>query len=405
MTLEMQFLYQIRTEDGKRQTGTIEAGDIERAIDILHRHKLYIVSITPVKPSFLGASRLRIFKKANVKEVAVFFRQLATLAEAKVPLVEGLRILVKQQTNRFLKDTLFQIASDVEGGTSFSEALERHSKVFSPFYISIIKSGEASGRIQESLIYLADHLERQYDFNNKVKGAMMYPALIIIGFGTVAFIMMTFILPKLLAVFKESGQELPLPTKLLISLSNIFQNYWYFIIIGIIGIVLGIKYISTIPEGKAKLDLLKLKLPLIGKLFKKIYLARFAENLSTLIESGLPITKALKISGNVVGNEIYKRIIFESAKKVRVGEPIAFVFERSKEIPLMVSQMIGVGERSGKLDLALKNIARFYTKEVNNSIDNLMVLIEPILILILGAGVAVLVAAILMPIYNLAGAF
>ena len=401
----MQFLYQIRTEDGKRQTGTIEAGDIERAIDILHRHKLYIVSITPVKPSFLGASRLRIFKKANVKEVAVFFRQLATLAEAKVPLVEGLRILVKQQTNRFLKDTLFQIASDVEGGTSFSEALERHSKVFSPFYISIIKSGEASGRIQESLIYLADHLERQYDFNNKVKGAMMYPALIIIGFGTVAFIMMTFILPKLLAVFKESGQELPLPTKLLISLSNIFQNYWYFIIIGIIGIVLGIKYISTIPEGKAKLDLLKLKLPLIGKLFKKIYLARFAENLSTLIESGLPITKALKISGNVVGNEIYKRIIFESAKKVRVGEPIAFVFERSKEIPLMVSQMIGVGERSGKLDLALKNIARFYTKEVNNSIDNLMVLIEPILILILGAGVAVLVAAILMPIYNLAGAF
>jgi len=401
----MQFLYQIRTEDGKRQTGTIEAGDIERAIDILHRHKMYIVSITPVKPSFLVASRLGIFKKVNVKDVAVFSRQLATLAEAKVPLVEGLRILVKQQTNRFLKDTLFQIASDVEGGTSFSEALERHSKVFSPFYISIIKSGEASGRIQESLIYLADHLERQYDFNSKVKGAMMYPALIIIGFGAVAFIMMTFILPKLLAVFKESGQELPLPTKLLISLSNIFQDYWYLIIIGIIGIVLGIKYISTIPEGKAKLDLLKLKLPLIGKLFKKIYLARFAENLSTLIESGLPITKALKISGNVVGNEIYKRIIFESAKKVRIGEPIAFVFEQSKEIPLMVSQMIGVGERSGKLDLALKNIARFYTKEVNNSINNLMVLIEPILILILGAGVAVLVAAILMPIYNLAGAF
>lgn len=399
----MKFNYLSRTKEGQVQTGTIEAVNQAAAIQILQGRNLVLTEIEPVERTALFSKGLKIFERVKKKDTVIFSRQLSTLVGAEVPLVQSLRALGRQIKNVFFKDSILEIARDVDGGMLFSQALSKHPKIFSPFYVNLIKSGEVSGRLEESLNYLADHLEREYYLISKVRGAMIYPAFILGAFFLVGILMMVMVVPQLIAILKETGQALPLPTRIIIWLSGALRSYgWVF---GLIFIGLGIGFWQYIkrPAGRKIWDMIKLKLPIFGRIFQETYLARFTENLSTLIKGGLPIIQALNVSGEVVGNIVFQRIIFEARDEVRGGHTISSVLEKHKEFPAMVIQMMKTGEKTGKLDSILENLAVFYSKEVDNIVSNLSQLIEPMLIIGLGIMVGILVAAILMPIYNIAG--
>lgn len=397
----MQFDYQARTPEGEIQTGIIEAADRQIAIEVLQRHNLILISLISRSRVSIFSLDIGFLKKVKAKDVVVFSRQLATLVEAKIPLVQSLRVLVKQTSNPKFREVIFEIAADVEGGLALSDALAKHSEIFSNFYVNLVKSGEASGNLDKALTYLADHLEREYDLIQKVKGAMIYPAFILTAFLIIGFLMMVFVVPQLTSFLKETGKDLPFMTKLLMATSDFLKYYFWVIILLGIGVSLWIKRYLKTQGGSQNWDRVKLKIPLIGEIYRKIFVARLMENLSTLIASGLPIIRSLEISGRVVGNDVYKKLLEEAVRQVRAGETIASVFSNSPDIPPMVAQMIEIGERTGQLDRVLKNVSRFYSREVDNAVASLSTLIEPILILILGGAVAVLVASILLPIYNI----
>ena len=399
----MKFKYQAKNEKGEMQSGTVEASSETAAIKTLQSHKLVVISIVSIMEVSSLFRSVKFLQKVPAKDLVIFSRQLATLIEAKITLLEALKTLHKQTSNTFFREKIFEIANDIEGGRSFSFALSKHPKIFSEFYVNLIKAGEVSGNLQESLLYLAEHVEKQYDLESKIKGAMYYPAFILVAFFAIGMIVMIYVIPQLTLIIEESGQELPIATRMLIASSHLLRYYGW--VLAVLGITMGIgikRYIDT-PEGKMNWDKMKLKLPVIGNLFRKIALVRFSENLSTLIKGGVPIVRSLQITGSVIGNEVFKDLIFRTAEKVKSGTSIAKVLGESPEIPPIVVQMISIGEKSGRLDSILDNITRFYTREVNNVVENLSTLIEPVLIVIMGIGVGVMVSAILLPIYSIAG--
>ena len=397
----MKFKYKAITISGTEQTGKVNAISKEKAIELLQKHKLVIVYVERVMEWTSFNKLFSFFRRVNSKKIVMFSKELSVLLMAGVPLIEALRIQYDQEESGYFKEQIFLIANMIDDGASFSSALSRSPKIFSSFYVNIIKSGEASGTMQESLMHLADYIEKQHLLNSKVKNALMYPAVILGGFGVVGAVMMAFVVPQLTSIFKENEQELPLPTKILILVSDFMKDNFVLLIIATILLFYGIKKYAATKNGKENMDKLIFKIPKFNSIFKKFYIARFAENLSMLIKSGVPIISALKISGDIVGNEVYRKVIYSSIDEVKIGGSVAYAFESSDQLPPLVPRMIRVGEKSGKLDVVLKDMSEFYTKEVNIAVDGLMALIEPILIFILGAGVGVLVAAILMPIYQM----
>lgn len=398
----MKYNYQARTAQGAIQTGTVEANNRDIAIETLHRYGLIILEIIEEKKGFslsLG-KELPFLNRVKTQDIVIFSRQLAVLFDAQVPLVQALRTLA-DQTVPTLKKIIMEIAGDVDAGTAFSQSLEKFPKVFSFFYVSVVRAGEASGRLQEVLNYLADHEERSYDLNKKVKGALTYPIFIISSLVIVGAVMMIFVVPQLTSVLQESGQALPFLTQVIIGVSNFLKNYWWLGILILGGFIGGVWYGLQTPAGRDRWDKIKLKLPIFGNIFVKIYLARFSENLGTLVKGGIPIIQSLTITADVVGNAVYKDVILKAREEVRRGNTINSVFSTEKSVPPMVAQMVMIGEQTGKLDLLLNKIASFYQKDVDNIMENLTSLIQPILILILGGAAGVLVAAILLPIYNL----
>jgi type IV pilus assembly protein PilC len=307
--------------------------------------------------------------------------------------------------NPYFKDILFEVETDVRGGESLSKALSKHEKAFSSFYINVIRSGEATGRLSEVLKYLADHAEREYVLHAKIKGAFTYPGFIFSAFLLVAVLMMVFVIPKLTIVLIESGQELPFFTRMLIGTSDLLRSWSWLIVIVIFVIGFGFVRFTKTDKGRKVWDKFKLRIPVLGKLSQKIYIARFSENFSTLLKGGLPILTALKISSQVIGNTVFSQLIEKAAEQIKGGGNISSVFEKSNEVPSLVVQMLKVGEKSAKLDTILERLAIFYQGEIDRMVNNLTQLIEPFMILILGAGVAFLVASILMPIYNISSGF
>lgn len=401
----MKFKYKAITASGIEQTGKVNAVNKKKAIELLQRHNLVIVYVRPIK-EFVSLSKLTsLFNRVSSKKIVIFSKELSILLTAGIPLVEALKIQHDQEENDYFREQLFIIANMIDDGSSFSSALSRFPNIFSSFYINIVKSGEASGTMQKSLMHLANYIEEQYLLTSKVKNALMYPGVIIGGFIVVGSVMMAFVVPQLTSIFKENEQELPLPTKILIMVSDFMKDNFILLIIAAIVLIYGIKKYVATQEGRENFDKLIFKIPKFNTIFQKFYVARFAENLSMLIKSGVPIISALKISGDVVGNEVYRKIIYSSIDEVKIGGSVAYAFERSDQLPPLVPRMIRVGEKTGKLDNVLKDISEFYTKEVNIAVDGLMALIEPILIFILGAGVGILVAAILMPIYQMTEMF
>ena len=397
----MKFKYKAITTSGIEQTGKVDAANKEKAIELIQKHRLIIIYIKPVK-EFASFDKLFSFlHRVSSKKIVMFSKELSILLMAGIPLVEALRIQHDQEESAYFKDQLFIIANMVDDGSSFSSALARFPNIFSNFYVNIVKSGEASGTMQESLLHLADYIEKQYLLNSKVKNALMYPGVIISGFAIIGALMMAFVIPQLTAIFRDNDQELPLPTQILIVISDFTKDYFILLVIGTIALAYGIKKYAATQEGRENFDKLIFKIPKFNTIFRKFYVARFAKNLSMLIKSGVSIINALKISGDVVGNEVYKKVIYSSIDEVKIGGSVAYAFERSDQLPPLVPRMIRIGEKTGKLDVVLKDIADFYTKEVNIAVDGLMSLIEPILIFVLGAGVGILVAAILMPVYQM----
>ena len=397
----MKFNYQARTQEGQIQTGVIEASSREAALLLLQKYGLYVTFLEVTKVSFY-AKKIEIFQRISNKDVVVFSRQLAIMFKSNVPVVEALQTLAEQTKNQNFKEKILKIAEKVEGGTPLSASLASEPKIFSPFYTNIVKSGEASGKLSETLGYLADHSEREYNFYSKVISAMIYPLFVFFVFLIILILMVVFVIPQLSQVLGETGQELPQLTRMVIAFSNFLRRWWWVFILFFLGLgIFAFKFLRT-KEGKKIVDKLFLKLPLLGEFFKKIYLSRLAENLSTLISSGLPIVRALEITGEIVGNDTYKTIILKTLDGVKKGEPMSLIFLRYPEfLPPLFIQMTVVGERTGQLDSALMNVVNFYQNDVERTLDSFISLLEPVMIIGLGVIVAGLVLSILLPIYRI----
>ena len=406
------FQYTARTQEGKLESDTLEAFSIEAAISALQNKQLIITEIKPfAENGNFNLDRLArrfnlIFNRIKNEDIVLFTKQLAVLIQAKVPLVQSLRVMTQQVTNHTFSSIINEVANDVDAGVVFSRTLSKHPEVFSTFFVQMIRSGEISGRLEETLTYLSEYINRQYLLKSKARGAMIYPAFIMAAFVIVGVLMLIFVIPNITSILIESGQKLPLVTRILIGLSD-FTKSWGWLLFLILGFVTYFVVVSIkkSPEWRYSYDGLKLRLPIFGELLKKIYLARFSETLSTLSSAGIAISQSLEITADVVGNSVYRRIILEANESVRKGSNISSVFSRHKEILPMVTQMIAIGEQTGKIDTILKQVTIFFTEEINRVFDNIVTLIEPIMIVVLGVGVGILVAAILLPIYNLVNAF
>ncbi len=398
----MEYSYVAKNDLGQTVEGVVTAGGQEAAIEVLHQKKLVILELNEKKDSIIERLKKIHIGGGSNKDFVAFLRSLATLFGAGVSLVETLRILTDKMKPGPLKSACEVIMNDVNAGVPFSTALSSHPNIFSPLYVRMIESAEVSGRLVEVLNYVADNSERQYDLSGKIKGALMYPAVLVSAAVIIAFLMMLYVIPQLTNILQESGGTIPLPTQILIAVSGFMVKRWYVVFGGIILIAVFLtRYFST-EKGSMFKDRTILKVPVFGSLFKYIYLNRFAENFSNLIQAGIPIIQSLDVVSKIIGNGVYVSILNDVKERVRAGSSMSEELDKHpNEMPVIVKQLIEVGEKTGKLDYVLGVIAKFYQKEVERIINNLTQLIEPILILVLGVMVAGLVAAILLPIYNI----
>lgn len=393
--------YQARDKEGNLKAGTVTAISESAASDLLREKELIPISIISQEQVPVFQKSLAILRPVSTRDMVVFSRQLSTMINAKLPILTSLRTVAKQTTNTRFRDIIEEIANDVEGGSSLSEALVKKPKVFSSLYVNMVQSGETTGRIDEALSYLANQLEKDYDLTKEIQGALFYPAIVFVALIVVGVLMFIFVLPAFVDIFNDVEVKLPLATRIIIWITEFINRYWWVVLlIFAVFLWVSISYRRT-PEGKYYTDNLIFKIPVFGKLFQNIYLTRFSRNLGTLIAGEIAVVKALQITGETIGNKVYEGIIAQVAKDVEKGENIADSLSKHELIPPMVSQMIKVGEKSGQLDDVLQNIARFYGREVDHMVNNLTTLLGPVVIVVLGIGVAIMVAAILMPIYSL----
>lgn len=398
------FAYQAKDLDGRTIRGMVEAPSHDVAVEILTERSLTPLSLEEKRISrfaWLAAAQISRIKN---KDIVIFSRQLAVMASATVPIVQSLRILEKQTDNPKLKVIVSEIADEVEGGAKLSAALGRYPDVFSDFYVNMIASGESSGKMDEVLNYLADEAEKNYDLTSRIRGAMIYPAFILSGLLIVGAVMMIYVVPKLTAILTEAGTELPFSTKMLIFISNFLANYWWlFLIMLVVGVVLIRLFVHT-PRGRHIWHTIQLKIPIVGTIYKHIYLVRFTQSMYTLVVGGVPLTHSLAIVAGVVGNAVFKDIIERTIKEVEDGNSIASIFSQSTIVPPMLSQMMIVGEKTGRLEEIFKRLSNFYTHEVNTLVTNLVTLLEPMIMLVMGVAVGFIVTSILLPMYKLSGA-
>ena len=397
----MLFNYKALDNSGAKKDGAIEAVSVDVAIDSLQKKGLIIVEINPEnQESWL--SRISFGRKVSNKEVVFLSRQMATLFEAQVSALKIFDLLSLEAENEYLRKSLHQVTEDLQAGNSISKALSRHPDIFSDFYVNMVKSGEETGKLNETFNYLADHLDRNYEVVSKAKNALIYPAFVIIVFIGVMLLMFTIIIPKIGAILTDSGAPVPFFTQVIFGISDIFLNYGLLLAAALIVIVfLVVRYVRT-PEGKSALARFKLNIPYLGNLYRKLYLSIIADNMNTMVLSGIPMVRAIEVTAAVVGNEVYRKALEESLTAVKGGSSLSQALSQYEEIPGMLVQMIRVGEESGELGSILRTMARFYQREVVNAVDTLVSLIEPIMIVVLGLGVGVLLASVLIPIYNIA---
>lgn len=399
----MNFNYKVIDPTGKEVSGQIDAVTNDAAVSSLQRRGFIVVTVVADTQKNILQKSFSFFDKVPMKDVVIMSRQLSALFEAQVSALKAFTLMAEQSENGMLRFALQTISQDIQGGISISAAMEKHPNAFSNFYVSMVRAGEESGKLTETFKYLADYMERQYELVSKTKNALVYPAFVVVTFIAVIVLMLTVVIPQLSSVLLETGQELPIYTKIVIGLSNVFVHYWPIILTLVIGLAAYFWYLGSRASGQKTLDGWKLALPGFGNLYKKLYLSRISDNMNTMLSAGIPVLHALEITGAVVDNKVYEEVLKRAVDDVRGGELISASFEKSPEIPPIMVQMVKVGEETGSLGQILATLARFYKREVDNAVDTLIGLIEPVMIVGLGIGVGFLLTAILIPIYNIAG--
>lgn len=398
----MNYKYEAVTDKGEKKTGLVEAPNQDIAISALQKRGLIVLRVVEEKQGS-GFMNFSFFEKVKSKEVVIFSRQIATLFEANVSALKAFQLLATNTENRLLARKLTKITEDLQAGTTISDALAKHPDVFSSFYVSMIRSGEESGNLTQTFNYLSEYLDRQYALNSKTKNALIYPGIVVSIFVGVMVMMFTMIIPKLSEIIEQSGQEIPLHTKIVIAISNFFVNYWVFLLAFVVALFAYIFYFARTPSGKKTIDELKVTVPIFGPLFKKTYLARISDNLDTMLSSGIPIIRSIQITADVVGNIKYQEALLQASEEVKSGSTLSQALSKFEIVPQILIQMIKVGEETGSLGQILKTLSRFYKREVDDAVDTLVSLIEPVMIVVLGLGVGLLLVSVLMPIYNIAG--
>jgi type IV pilus assembly protein PilC len=400
----MLFSYKAIDKSGVPREGTVDAQNTESAIETVEGRGYTIVSISEINNNAsIFDFEITWFQGVSNKEIVILSRQIATLFEAQVSALRIFRLLGSEASNPLLQKIMTTIGDDLQGGSSISRALARHPDVFSPFYVSMVKSGEESGTLEKTFMYLADYLDRMYQVVSKAKNALIYPAFVISIFIGVMVLMLTLVIPSISKILLDSGQEIPIYTKIVIAISNVFTNYFGVLLVFIAFISLIFWQFKNTEAGARTIDEFKLSIPFIGSLYEKLFLTRICDNLSTMLTSGISMIQALEVTAEVVDNRVYKEIIENTIVDVKGGRSFADSISEYPEIPGVLSQMSKVGEETGKLGDILATLSVFYRREVNNSVDTIIGLIEPAMIVLLGLGVGVLLASVLMPIYNITG--
>lgn len=398
----MKFTYRAKNREGKVVDGIVDAASEFIAIDLLKEKGFE--PITLKSQAFRLESLVAKFNSVKGKDLVVFFRQLSVMVAASIPLIKCLKVLSKQTANPKLKMIVEEVYQDVDSGSKLSEAMSKHVEIFSNFFVNIIKAGESSCRLSEVLNYVADQQEKDQDLLSKIKGAMIYPVVILIGMGVGGMIMMIKVMPKLVEVFQNMGSELPWQTRILISISNFLVAYWWIVIAIIIGVVVVVRYYGKTKSGRFVLSNIKLRIPVFGKMFKMVNIVRFTRSLYTLMVGGVPLVEAMGIIQEIIDDPIYQDIFNKTQKSVNDGHPMMDELSQHKDfIPDVVYNMIGIGEQSGRLDEMLDRVSQFYEKELSNMTNNIMVLMEPLIMIVLGVAVAIMVSAIFVPLYSISG--
>lgn len=399
------FTYHAVDADGAERQGTIDAVNIDVAITALQRRGLVISGIEPVAQKGGGWGNISLFERVTNADIVMVSRQITTLFEAQVSALRAFRLLAAEARTPLLGDKLTAVANDIQSGSTISAALARHPSVFSPFYVSMVRAGEETGKLDETFSYLADYLDRNYEITQKAKNALIYPAFIILTFVIVMGLMMTLVIPNLAVLLEEVGEDIPIFTRIIIGVSDFLVHY--ILLMGVIFVVAGIFLyrFSLTPSGREIFSKARLQIPAIGAIYQKLFLSRLADNLSTMLKSGVQILRGLEITSAVVGDPVYERIVNAAAKDVKAGLPVSEAFRKHPEVPGIVVAMLKIGEETGNMGHILETMARFYRREVNNAVDTLVGLIEPFMIVVLAVGIAVLLAGVLLPIYNLASGF
>ncbi|RJQ28891.1 type II secretion system F family protein [Candidatus Parcubacteria bacterium] len=398
----MKFKYQARSQDGELQIGLVEAPTQEAASNILASHNLFILSLGATEKLRWYDHVSGYFSRVRRRDMIIFTRQLATLLEARLPLGAALKTLHEQTTHPALKEAVLQVSEDIDSGLSFSQAMERQGAIFPEFYITMVRGAEVTGNLDAAIGFLADYTEREGVLAGKAVSALTYPAIVIGLFVIVAFIMVAFVFPQVEPVFGQAGVDLPAFSKILLGVGGFLGRWWVLLVIAfVILLVVIIDYFQT-REGRAFLDDSKVHLPIIKKVYLPLIVARFANAMSLLLKGGIPVAQAFEIVSHIADNVVYQDILARVADSVREGEPLSQSLAQHPEyFPPLVSQMVAVGETTGKLDQIFARLANFYGRETDTTISSVVDLIQPVLLIGIGVLVGLLFTSILVPIYQL----
>ncbi len=396
------YSYTARNKEGVIEKNIISAMNQKSVVEVLRSQGLIPVSIKPVQKKMDFSELLNKLGKIKLIDKITFIKNLSIMVKSGLPVSKSLKILTSQTPNKKFAAIISDVSRAVESGSSLSQALAKYPNVFSNIFVSMVKVGEVSGNLEQNLNYLADQMQRDYNLISKAKGAMTYPVVVLIALLLVGFSMFTFVLPKLTATFKEFDVELPLMTKIVIGTVDFFAAYGILLMPVFIALGVGFFYWRTTEPGKAVVHKVILYVPVLGKIVKKINLARFLGVFASLLKSGMPIVDSLNVSAEVVGNVYYKKVIADSALKVRGGSPLSFLFKKNPHLfDSIVVQMMEVGEESGTTDTVLSEVAHFYESEVDQTMKNLSSILEPVLMLVIGIVVGILAVALISPIYSI----
>ncbi len=397
----MLFRYRAITKDGVESQGSIDAFNQDVAISSLQNRGLIIVSISAASEKSFWEKGLSVFNGVKMRDIVILSRQLSTLFAAKVSVLDTFKLLASEAENPILKEKLTMVTDDIQSGVPISAAISKHSEIFSPFYVSMVKSGEESGKLPEAFDYLANYLDRSYELVSKARNALIYPAFVIVAFFIVMALMLVFVIPRLSEILQETGQAIPLYTRIIIGFSDFLIRYGIFLVALAIVVIFFLWRYTRTPAGGALVSKLKMELPYVGTLYKRFYLSRIADNMDTLISSGVSMVRSVEITADVVGSDTYKEILTESVDSIKSGSSLSDSLAKYSAVPGIMVQMMRIGEETGNLGYVLGTLAKFYRREVDNAVDTIVSLIEPAMIIALGIAVGILLVSVLGPIYNI----